>query len=292
MDLAINLIFFIIVSAFMVLYIVSFIINLIRAIKVNKSMQVKSVKVKGIVSQVVEEKRRVYVKVDYKSLINGENFYNVFEFTKSEWTDQYKEGDEVDIIYPDTTDVEKVICFPVYLEGMKVKVESGPVFTDALVAFSGLFIFALVLITYITKNGFSDMTSLCNFNIASCMEPTKDYEMFTLMYVIMILFIYIMLAGYLKERFTSLSSTQNQNYLKLVGQKCTAEVLTFKFGRTKNQQGLKEAQLKIQFFTSKGEKINCDLNSFMYSETQEQFINILYDPKKPVNCVYLKKPVK
>lgn len=292
MDLAINLIFFIIVSAFMVLYVVSFILNFIRAKKVNKKMQETSKRVKGVVSQIAEEKRRVYVRVDYKSPSNGENFYNIFEFTKSEWTNQYKEEDEVEIIYPDTTNEEKVICFPVYLEGMKVKVESGPLFTDGLVAFSGIFIFVLVLMTYITKNGFSDIAALCNFNIASCTQPTKDYEMFSLMYVIMILFIYIMLAGYLKERFTSLSSTQNQNYLKLVGLRCAARVVTFKFGRSKNQQGLKEAQLKIEFSTAQGEQISADLNSFMYSETQEEIINILYDPKKPTNCVYLKKPAK
>lgn len=292
MDLAINLIFFTIVSVFMVLYIVSFIINLIRAIKVNKGMKDKCVKVKGTVSQIVEEKRRVYVKVDYKSLTNGENFYQVFEFTQSEWTNQYQEGDTVDIIYPETADLENVICFPVYLEGMKVKVESGPVFTDALVAFSGVFIFTLVLMTYITKNGFSDYASLCNWNLSSCTETVKEYEMFSLMYVIMILFIYVMLIGYIKERFTSLSATQNQNYLKLAGYSATAKVLTFKYGRNKNQQGLKEAQLKIEFYTYKGEKVIADLNSFMYSESKEEFIHVLYDDKKPQNCVYLKKPVK
>lgn len=292
MDLVINLIFFTIVSVFMVLYIVSFIINLVRANKVNKSMKEKCIKVKGTVSQIVEEKRRVYVKVDYKSLTNGENFYQIFEFTKSEWTNQYQEGDIVDIIYPDTTDLKNVICFPVYLEGMKVKVESGPVFTDGLVAFSGIFIFVLVLITYITKNGFSDYTSLCNWNLSSCTEAVKDYEMFSLMYVIMILFIYIMLLGYLKERFTSLSATQNQNYLKLAGYSSTAKVLTFKYGRSKNQNGLKEAQLKIEFYTYNGEKVVTDLNSYMYSESKEEFIYVLYDAKKPQNCVYLKKPVK
>lgn len=291
MDLIINILFFAIVAFFALAYVVSFIINIIRAIKVNNLMKVTSLTVDAVVSDVVVEKKRVYVKVDYMSKANGETFYNVFEFTGSEWKEQYKIGDQVKIIYPDTANLKRVVCFPVYLEGMKVKIESGPAFTDALMAFAGLFIFVNVLVIYLNKGGFSNNISLCNFNLASCMT-TSEYEMFSIVYVMMILVIYVILAGYLYERFTSLSSNQNQNYLKLSGLKSVATVKTFKFGKQKNQKGLKEAQMKIEFYTCKGEKVEADLNSFMYSETQEEFINILYDLKKPKNCVYLKKPVK
>ena len=61
---------------------------------------------------------------------------------------------------------------------------------------------------------------------------------------------------------------QNQSYLKMYGVKCMAEVKTFKLGRTKNQKGVKESIMEIEFYNNKGEKIKANLNSFMYTETQ------------------------
>ena len=60
----------------------------------------------------------------------------------------------------------------------------------------------------------------------------------------------------------------------------------FKFGKSKNAQGVKESLLEIEFFTNSGEKVNCSLNSYLYTNTQEQYIDILYDPKNPKNVVY------
>ena len=37
------------------------------------------------------------------------------------------------------------------------------------------------------------------------------------------------------------------------------------------------------------EKIKANLNSFMYTETQEQYVNILYDVHHPKNVVYMRK---
>ena len=65
-----------------------------------------------------------------------------------------------------------------------------------------------------------------------------------------------------------------------------AEVKTFKFTKNKNNQGTKESALEIEFFTNAGEKVNCSLNSFLYTETQEQYIDILYDESNPKNVVY------
>ena len=47
--------------------------------------------------------------------------------------------------------------------------------------------------------------------------------------------------------------------------------------------------MKIEFFTNSGEKVECDLNSYLYSETEEQFIDILYDEKNPKNVCYMRK---
>ena len=46
--------------------------------------------------------------------------------------------------------------------------------------------------------------------------------------------------------------------------------------------------LEIEYYTKTGEKINTRLNSFLYTETQEEYIDIIYDDKQPKNVVYLK----
>lgn len=47
--------------------------------------------------------------------------------------------------------------------------------------------------------------------------------------------------------------------------------------------------MEIEFYNNKGEKIKANLNSFMYTETQEQYVNILYDVHHPKNVVYMRK---
>ena len=81
-------------------------------------------------------------------------------------------------------------------------------------------------------------------------------------------------------------SRQRSARLKICGIKGTAEVKTFKFGKSKNAQGVKESILEIEFFTNSGEKVNCSLNSYLYTNTQEQYIDILYDELNPKNVVY------
>lgn len=68
-----------------------------------------------------------------------------------------------------------------------------------------------------------------------------------------------------------------------------AEVKTFKFGRNKDAKGNKESLIEIDFIIIKVNLIKANLNSFMYTETQEQYINILYDLKNPKNVVYMRK---
>ena len=68
-----------------------------------------------------------------------------------------------------------------------------------------------------------------------------------------------------------------------------AEVKTYKFGRNKDAKGNKESMLQIEFYDNKGNLVQANLNSYMYTETQEQYINILYDLKNPKNVVYMRK---
>lgn len=65
MNVVLSIIYYICIVAFMFGYIVCFIINLIRAIKVNNSMKEDYSKVNAKVVEVIHEKKRVYVKVEY-----------------------------------------------------------------------------------------------------------------------------------------------------------------------------------------------------------------------------------
>ena len=50
--------------------------------------------------------------------------------------------------------------------------------------------------------------------------------------------------------------------------------------------------MEIEYFNGQGEKIKARCQSYYYSETQEQFVSILYDPKNYKNVVYIKQPDK
>ena len=70
MNVVLSIIYYICIVAFMFGYIVCFIINLIRAIKVNNSMKEDYNKVNAKVVEIIHEKKRVYVKVEYLSPTN------------------------------------------------------------------------------------------------------------------------------------------------------------------------------------------------------------------------------
>ena len=70
--------YYILIVLFMIAYIACFIINLVRAIKVNKSMKVSYETVKGKVLEIIKEKKRVYVKVEYMSPSSRINFVDFF----------------------------------------------------------------------------------------------------------------------------------------------------------------------------------------------------------------------
>ena len=52
---------------------------------------------------------------------------------------------------------------------------------------------------------------------------------------------------------------------------------------------MKECHLEIEYTTFEGEKIETRLSSFLYFQTQEEYIDILYAPQDPKNVVYLRK---
>ena len=108
-------------------------------------------------------------------------------------------------------------------------------------------------------------------------------------YILLMFVIYFILCNYMVSSIFDAPRKDVQNYLKFYGNVTKARVITFKFGKSKNSRGLKESIIDLEFSTNSGEQVKTKLTSFMYSETQEEYIDILYDPKNPKQVVYLRQ---
>lgn len=295
MNLLLNLLFVIIAAGFAVLFLVSLIINIVRAVNVNKLIKKDPQFVEGKVSEIIKSKNRVFVKVDFQSKENLMKFTDVFELTHKEFNDQYYEGQDVKIFYAAQKDETKVKSFPRYLEGQKMGLEAGPIVTDLIMFIGGIYVFITALISELMVDPSSNLRGL-EWNgrpLVSGLDlntvTTEATGVFSIIYILIIFVLYFLFFNYVFERLRGMSGEHTQNYLKLCGVKGTAQVKTFKFSRSKNAQGMKEALLTIEFYTNKGEKVNTSISSYLYSETQEEFIDILYDEKAPKTAVYMRK---
>lgn len=304
MNLIINILVLVITGAAVGLFAFNLIINIIRGTKVNKQMQTNPEYVMGTVTSIERARKRVFVKVEYISKANKNKFAEIYEFSEKKFEDQYVEGQEVKIFYPNPKDLKKVNSFPTFLEGQKIKMELGPLFTDIMLFAGTAWIFVMLLIAMLTPklasdgntyiglqwNGLPLISLFGRFN-PDVLVDENNYPLTVTsgFYMLIVILFFFMLYPYIKERLLGMSATHKNNYLKLCGVKATAEVKTFKFTRNKGENGQKEAELQIEYFTRNGEKINCSLSSFLYSETQEQYIDILYDEKQPKNVVYMRK---
>lgn len=296
MNFIFNLLTVIITGAAVLVFIFNLVLNLIRAIKVNKEIKANPDFVEGKISKIVEQKKKVYIVVDYTSKVNGNVFAQTFELSEKEAKKyNYVQGQDIKIYYSDVKNLKKVNCFPTYLENEKQKIEAGPVFADSMLVIGGSYIFVMALITVLQK--IDGCMGLSWSNPRAWIANTKSFDSFTaestvtpcfsLIYVAFIIIMYAMLVSYIIQRIGGMTVDQKQEYLKLNGLETMAEVKTFKYTKNKNAQGLKEAELKIEFFTSTGDKVACDLSSYLYTQDEKQFIDILYDPKDPKNVVYI-----
>lgn len=293
MNFIFNLLVVILAIAAAGVFLANIIINLIRALKINKLMKLEPDFVEGKVVEVINHKNRVYVRVEYVSKVNMLKFTELFELTQKEFNDQYYEGQSVKVYYPKLDGVKNVTCFPTYLEGQKMGLQAGPIFTDTLLFGGGAYIAGMVLTSVITPCEKTGLIGL-EWNGRPFIESTRGLDTIVEgatpclsgIYLLIMVMFYLMLFTYIKERLFGLSAEHKTAYLKICGVKGTAEVKTFKFGKSKNAQGVKESLLEIEFFTNSGEKVNCSLNSYLYTNTQEQYIDILYDELNPKNVVY------
>lgn len=280
MNLFTNIIFLVVTGAFMGLYAVSLVLNIVRAIQVTKLIKQDPQTLEATVIEIATVKKRVFIKVRYTSESNHQTFESIFSMTQSEFKDQYYEGQKLNIVFPKITGTKRIHNFPVYLEGAKIKVEAGPLFTDALIFASGIFIFTFSLYNMLSVDAFSGEVPL----ISTAGEVSSMNWLTILVFFV----IYFILMSYILERLAGISKDHSENYLKICGLRAKAEVITYKLNRNKNQEGVRQADIKIQFRTNKGEEINTSLASFMYTSQPDQYIDILYDGRRPQIAVYLR----
>ena len=280
MNLFINYAFLIVNLGFLFAYIVNLILNLIHALKAKKRLIANPRIITAQVKDFKEDKKRTYLIMEYLSPANDIVFTNTFQFGPGEINStDYPLGARINLRYLDVPKGAKVRAFPIAVGERKVALEAGPIFTNALLVFLGAFNTGNVIYRMLVNdagNAFVD-------NSVSIITILGQ------LYIIIIIALYVLLFSYLVDSLSMMPRASNHNYLKLYGIKGTATVKTFKFGRSKNQRGFREARMEIEYYTTNGDKINAKLNSFLYSETQEEFINIIYDPNRPENVVYLRQ---
>ena len=271
MDTVFKITFIVINFIFFGFYIFNFIISLIRDIKAKNKFKTNDyLTVEGTVIKIDENKRFTYVIIEFIGPKNLISFTQTFQYTLEEFKNNpYEVGDKVKLAYNDVSNVKRLHTFPIIIEGSKPKLEKGAIFANlALVGVAGYFSI-YILITTINK------------------WSEEFGNIFSGTYVLIVLMIYVVLLTYLIESIFSIPKTENQNYLKAYGHHAKARVVTFKLGGKKNPKGFKESRMTIEYRNHLGELTKTMLSSYAYTETQEEYIDVIYDPKNPKNVVYL-----
>ena len=273
MDTVFKITFIVINFIFFGFYIFNFIISLIRDIKAKNKFKTNDyLTVEGTVIKIDENKKFTYVIIEFIGPKNLISFTQTFQYTLEEFKNNpYEVGDKVKLAYNDVSNVKRLHTFPIIIEGSKPKLEKGAIFANlALVGVAGYFSI-YILITTINK------------------WSEEFGKIFSGTYVLIVLMIYVVLLTYLIESIFSIPKTENQNYLKAYGHHTKARVVTFKLGGKKNPKGFKESRMTIEYRNHLGELTQTMLSSYAYTETQEEYIDVIYDPKNPKNVVYLIK---
>ncbi len=278
MNYFINYLILIIAIGLTGLYVVSFIINLIRTNQVKKELYNNPASVTGTITKIMEHKKKVYVRVQFVSPTNKMKFENVFEYFKDEFNDRGKVGDEILITYPDIEKLKRVYAFPIFLDQDKIKMPLGPTVTDLLLVGFSIYVLISIIISMVENKAFTT-----NISVTQVHNPVM-----IVLYAVM----HLLLISYAIDRLINAPQDDNQKYLEFYGINGTAQVKTFKFAGSKNAKGFKESQMEIEYYNEIGEKIKARCASYYYSETQEEFINILYDPRNYKNVVYVKTSPK
>lgn len=269
--LAVNIFFFFV-------FVVNFVLALVRDIRYKKALRNNPQTVHAYVRQVDKVKNRLYMLVEFQSEHNRLNFTETYEFFESDLKGrEFNVGDQVDLIYNDVSSWKRVMGFPLLIKDFKVKLDKGPLFLNIMLVLFSVWVNTTTILTFVNNNGFSKDVAF-----------TGENGLFNSFYVLIMVFVYAMILSYVVVNIIEMPKKDMQNYLKFYGNIAKARVKTYKFGRAKNSKGNKESIITIEFSTSSGEQVETKLTSFLYTETQQEYIDILYDPRKPKCVVFLK----
>ena len=272
--------YLIIISLFLVAFCINFGISLYRDLKAKKALKTNPIHQKGIVRDVQTVKGKVFVTVEFTSNHNRLLLSNVFELFESDLKGKtYTVGQEVDMIYNDVTNEKKIKNFPLLLADSKVKLEKGVLFLNSALIFMAGFILANTIFMYAQTNALSTDIPLVG--------EGGLYENY--FYILLMFVIYFILCNYMVSTIFDAPRKDVQNYLKFYGNVAKARVITYKFGKAKNSRGLKESIIELEYSTNSGEQVKAKLTSFMYTESQDEYIDVIYDPKNTKSVVYLKQ---
>lgn len=272
--------YLIIISLFLVAFCINFGISLYRDLKSKKALKTNPIHQKGIVRDVQTVKGKVFVTVEFTSNHNRLLLSNVFELFESDLKGKtYTVGQEVDMIYNYVTNEKKIKNFPLLLADSKVKLEKGVLFLNSALIFMAGFILANTIFMYAQTNALSTDIPLVG--------EGGLYENY--FYILLMFVIYFILCNYMVSTIFDAPRKDVQNYLKFYGNVAKARVITYKFGKAKNSRGLKESIIELEYSTNSGEQVKAKLTSFMYTESQDEYIDIIYDPKNTKSVVYLKQ---
>lgn len=269
--LTINIFFFLV-------FIVNFVVGLVRDLRYKKALKRNPQTIAAYIRQIDKVKNRIYMLVEFQSEHNRLNFTTTYEFFDSDLKGQeFNEGDQIDLIYNDISSWKRVMGFPLLIKSFKIKLEKGPLLLNMMLILFSIWVNANTISIYVKNNVFSKDVAF-----------TGEGGVFNQIYVIIMVFVYAMVLSYVVVNIIEMPKKDMQNYLKLYGNVAKARVKTYKFGRAKNSKGNKESLITIEFSTNTGEQVETKLNSFLYTETQQEYIDILYDPKRPKCVVFLR----
>lgn len=281
--LALNCLFF-------VFFIINLIVTLIRQTKAKKLLITHPLTVKGKVRQIKKTDKKNYLTIEFVSPQSLINFTQVYQFAvKDKALNDFSEGQEIELKYYDYKKLlgnkegkkKKLRCFPLVLKDDKPKLDSGIVFINIALVGMGLYMLWFLFDQFIRVNGFSPSTPFVG-------EADKAIYASWLPVIVMLV-VYAVLGNFILDNVFSIPRLDNQNYLKIAGYRAKGRVVTFKLVGKKNNKGFKESEIKIEYYDYLGQKIEATLNSYLYTETQEEYIDILYDPYNTSNVVYLKQ---
>lgn len=271
------IVFIVILSLFILFFITVMVINTLRLKKTNERLKTNKGVLEGIIEKVVTDDKNITMLVGFKSPTSLQGFNKRFVLSrKNHLPENYKEGQAIRLQYPKYDEAEKVLFFPIYLDGEKPQFNANFLYGSLALTVATVALLVYMIFYFIQKDAF-------NKNI------NDFFNLFNSFYIMFLSLGYVIAINAMVTILITPSQESFHDYLKVYGIKATARVKTYKFGRSKDSHGNKECYLQIEYTTTTGEKVETRLSSFLYFQNQDEFIDILYTPNNTRNVVFFRR---